>query len=264
MVISTDLRCGSSTPVLDCGAGVRHSATFRDAAARHDLREGRFEGGNARHTPRPRYSEGWSAIVERDGPQALVEGLEGRNLVLVGLPGAGKSSVGKRLANRLAIPFIDADCEIEKAAGMPIADIFARHGEAAFRAGEARVIARLLADGPKVIATGGGAFMAETTRRAIAERGIAIWLDATSDVLVARVARRDHRPLFRGVDARDKIEELRARRDPVFAQADVRVMSSAGPHDKVVRAVIDAVSARVLGRRDDGTNLDAAPAAVRR
>lgn len=183
--------------------------------------------------------------MDRDGPQALVEALGGRSLVLVGLPGAGKSSVGKRLAARLAIPFVDADCEIEKAAGMAIADIFATHGEPAFRDGEARVIARLLSEGPKVIATGGGAFMAAGTRQAIAERGIAIWLDARTDVLVARVSKRDHRPLFHGVDPRTKIEELRAARDPVFTEAPIRVISSAGPHERVVTAILEAVKARL-------------------
>jgi len=190
--------------------------------------------------------------VDRDGPRALLEALAGRNLVLVGLPGAGKSSVGKRLSARLAIPFVDADCEIEKAAGMPIADIFATHGEPAFREGEARVIARLLADGPKVIATGGGAFMTSETRRAIAERGVAIWLDARTDVLVSRVAKRDHRPLFHGVDPRRKIEELRAVRDAVFAEAPVRVTSSAGPHERVVTAIIEGVRTHLPAGADAG------------
>ena len=106
--------------------------------------------------------------------------------------------------------------------------------------------------------------MAETTRRAIAERGIAIWLDATSEVLVARVARRDHRPLFHGVDPQAKIDELRAKRDPVFAEADVRIVSSAGPHDKVVKATIDAVLARLLGGSNGGDPVETAPAAARR
>lgn len=190
----------------------------------------------------PRWNGGMERAVDGDGPRALLEALSGRNLVLVGLPGAGKSSVGKRLAARLGIPFVDADCEIEKAAGMPIAEIFAAHGEPAFREGEARVIARLLTDGQRVIATGGGAFMSEVTRRAVADRGIAIWLDARTDVLVSRVAKRDHRPLFQNVDPRQKIEELRAVRDPVFAEAPVRVTSSSGPHERVVNAIIKALS----------------------
>jgi len=163
----------------------------------------------------------------------------------VGLPGAGKSSVGKRLAARLGLPFVDADCEIEKAAGMAISEIFATRGEPAFREGEARVIARLLAEGQRVIATGGGAFMTEATRRAIAELGIAIWLDARTDVLVSRVAKRDHRPLFHGVDPKRKIEELRAVRDPVFAEAPIRVTSSSGPHERVVNAIVEALAAHL-------------------
>jgi shikimate kinase len=182
--------------------------------------------------------------VERDGPRALLEALGDRNLVMVGLPGAGKSSVGKRLAARFHIPFVDADCEIEKAAGMAIPEIFKVHGEPAFREGERRVIQRLLKEGPHVIATGGGAYMAEATRAAITERGIAIWLDAASDVLIARIAKRDHRPLFHNVDPRARLEELRAVRDPVFALADVKVQSSAGPHERVVDAILAALRDR--------------------
>lgn len=242
MCISTGSGVDACGAPLDWTAAVLHSGRLSGAAGlrrarRRELRAANAHGGGE--------TKGWSETVDRDGPKALVEALGGRNLVLVGLPGAGKSSVGKRLAARLSIPFVDADCEIEKAAGMAIADIFASHGEPAFREGEARVIARLLSDGPKVIATGGGAFMAEATRRAIAERGIAIWLDARTDVLVSRVAKRNHRPLFQGVDPRAKIEELRAARDPVFAKAPVRVTSSAGPHERVVTAVLDAVQARL-------------------
>lgn len=174
--------------------------------------------------------------AERD---ALLAALAGRNVVLVGLPGVGKSSVGRRLAAALEIPFVDADHEIEKAAGMTIADIFASRGEAAFREGEARVIARLLEDGPQVIATGGGAFMAPATRAAIAGRGLSVWLDATDEVLLSRIAKRTNRPLFNGVDPAARLAELRAVRDPVFAEAAVRVTSSAGPHERVVTKIID-------------------------
>lgn len=162
--------------------------------------------------------------------------------VLVGLPGVGKSSVGRRLAGRLRLPFVDADVEIERAAGMSIAEIFEQHGEGAFRDGEARVIARLLREGPQVIATGGGAYMRPETRAAIAENGLAIWLDAPSEVLLSRIARRSHRPLFQGVDAREKLAELRVVRDPVFAQAPIRVISSAGPHERVVAAILTALA----------------------
>ncbi|XWN34016.1 MAG: shikimate kinase [Devosia sp.] len=186
--------------------------------------------------------------VTRQDRQELVRiksGIGRRTLVLVGLPGAGKSTVGKRLAARLGLKFADADGEIERAAGMSIAEIFQRDGEPAFRAGERRVIARLLRKGPQVLATGGGAFMAEETRAAIAKDGISIWLDAPSSVLLARVARRSHRPLFNGVDPGAKLMELRAQRDPVFALAKVKVTSSSGPHDRVVDDIVRALAALV-------------------
>lgn len=168
------------------------------------------------------------------------------NIVLVGLPGVGKSSVGRRLAGRLALPFVDADAEIEAAAGMTIPDIFATHGEAAFREGETRVITRLLKEGPKVIATGGGAFMSPATRAAIAEYGVSVWLDATNEVLLARIGRRNNRPLFHGVDPARRLAELRAARDPVFAEATIRIASSAGPHERVVNRIVNAL--RMQGR----------------
>lgn len=176
-----------------------------------------------------------------DGPEALRAVLGERNLVLVGLPGAGKSSIGKRLAARVGLPFVDADCEIEKAAGMTIREVFAAHGEAAFREGEARVIARLLREGPQVIATGGGAFMSAATRAAVAEGGLGIWLDASTDVLLSRIVKRSHRPLFHNVDPRTKLLELRSVRDPVFAEAPIHVTSSAGPHERVVASIVAAV-----------------------
>lgn len=246
MCISTGRAGAGAAGRLDWSGAVLQSERLADAAPTAECVD-RAPAAIARVAGQGRRArtKEWSQTVDRDGPAALLEALSGRNLVLVGLPGAGKSSVGKRLAARLGIPFVDADCEIEKAAGMAIADIFATHGEPAFREGEARVIARLLAEGPRVIATGGGAFMAEETRRAIAERGVAIWLDARTDVLVARVARRDHRPLFQGVDPRTKIEELRAVRDPVFAEAPVKVTSSAGPHERVVTAIVEGVLAHL-------------------
>lgn len=179
--------------------------------------------------------------------EALRARLGTRSLVLVGLPGAGKSSVGKRLAARLHLAFVDADCEIEKAAGLSIADIFERHGEPAFREGEERVIARLLQEGPQVLATGGGAFMSAATRAAIAQRGVAIWLDATTDVLVSRIAKRNHRPMFRNVNPWAKVKELRSMRDPMFAQAPIRVVSSAGPHERVVSRILTALDRLAMG-----------------
>lgn len=178
-----------------------------------------------------------------DGLTLLSAAIRSRNLVLVGLPGAGKSSVGKRLSARLRMPFVDADCEIERAAGMSVSEIFASRGEAAFRDGEARVIARLLREGPQVIATGGGAFMAAATRSLIASDGIAIWLDASTDVLLSRIVKRNTRPLFHNVDRLEKLLALRAVRDPLFAEAPIRVMSSSGPHERVVTAILTELQA---------------------
>lgn len=180
-------------------------------------------------------------MLGQAGPPALVMALGRRSPVLVGLPGAGKSSVGRRLAARLRVPFVDADTEIEKAAGMTIAEIFEVHGEPSFRDGEARVIARLLRGGPHVIATGGGAYMRAETRQAIDALGIGIWLDASTEVLLARIVKRATRPLFHNVDPRQTLVDLRAVRDPVFAGARIRIASSAGPHERVVNAVLAAL-----------------------
>lgn len=162
----------------------------------------------------------------------------GRTLVLVGLMGAGKSSVGRRLATRLALPFTDADHEIEAAAGMTISEIFARHGEPAFRDGERRVIARLLGDPVHVLATGGGAYMDERTRAVIRERAVSIWLRAELDELARRVARRTDRPLLKGADPRAVLERLMAERYPVYAQADITVPSSSGSADETVDRIL--------------------------
>ncbi len=161
-----------------------------------------------------------------------------RSLVLVGLMGAGKSSVGKRLAARLGLPFFDADTEIEKAAGASIPDIFAEHGETAFRDGERRVIARLLEQSPIVLATGGGAFMNEETRARIRERALSVWLKAELDVLVRRCARRSNRPLLLQGDPRSVLAGLMAQRYPVYAEADITVLTGDGPHEGVVERII--------------------------
>lgn len=165
-----------------------------------------------------------------------------RPIVLIGLMGSGKSSLGRRLAARLALPFFDADHEIEQAAGLTISEIFARFGEAHFRNGERRVIARLVDGQPKVIATGGGAFMNGETRALILERAITIWLDAEVDTLVERVGRRDHRPLLKGRDARQVLEELAAIRNPVYAQAPIHVISKPQPHEASVDAILEALA----------------------
>ena len=165
-----------------------------------------------------------------------------RPIVLIGLMGTGKSTVGKRLAARLHLPFVDADHEIEHAAGLGIPEIFARYGEAEFRDGERRVLARLIDGKPKVIATGGGAFMQPETRALILEKTIAIWLDADIDVLVERVGRRDgSRPLLANRDPRQVLTELAAIRNPVYALAPIHVRSEPQPHEATVDAIMGAL-----------------------
>lgn len=161
-----------------------------------------------------------------------------KSIVLVGLMGAGKSSIGRRLATRLGMPFIDSDVEIEKAAGMSIDDIFTRHGEAHFRDGERKVIGRLLDGPPVVLATGGGAFMNMETRTRIKASALSIWLDAELDVLLRRCLKRSNRPLLRQGDPRETLLRLKTERDPVYAQADFSVHSGDGPHELVVEAII--------------------------
>ncbi|MBQ0824072.1 shikimate kinase [Microvirga terrae] len=165
-----------------------------------------------------------------------------RSLVLVGLMGAGKSTVGRRLAQTLKLPFRDADHEIEAAAGMTIPEIFAIHGEAHFRDGERRVIARLLQEGPIVLATGGGAFMNEETRHRIAEHGISLWLKADLDILMRRVRKRATRPLLQNPDPEGTMRRLMELRYPVYATANVTIDSHEAPHDRVVADVIKALS----------------------
>ncbi|HXQ83768.1 MAG TPA: shikimate kinase [Xanthobacteraceae bacterium] len=175
---------------------------------------------------------------------AILPLLGRRSIVLVGMMGVGKSSIGRRLGTRLGIPFVDADAEIEKAAGMSIADIFARHGEADFRGGEARVIARLLDGGPQVLATGGGAIMNPDTRALIKTKGISIWLNAEFDVLMRRISKRKHeRPMLQTADPVATLRELLAAREPVYAQADLTMQSREVPHDAIVTEIITALGA---------------------
>jgi shikimate kinase len=169
--------------------------------------------------------------------------LAGRGIVLVGLMGAGKSSIGRRLAARLGVPFVDTDNEIEASAGCSISEIFARHGEAAFRDGERRVIARLLNMPAQVMATGGGAFMDPVTREAIRRHGVSVWLRAELDVLVRRCARRGGRPLLDQGDPSAVLAKLMEERYPVYAQADIVVDSSDGPHDAVVESILARLAA---------------------
>jgi shikimate kinase len=164
-----------------------------------------------------------------------------RPIVLVGLMGVGKTTVGRRLAQRLHLPFVDADAEIETAAGMRITEIFERFGEAHFRDGERRVIARLIDGSPKVIATGGGAFVQGDTRALILDQATAIWLDADPQILAERVAKRDHRPLLRGKEPLQVLTELAAARNPYYALAPIHVRSRAQPHDATVAAILQAL-----------------------
>jgi shikimate kinase len=179
---------------------------------------------------------GLESPLARELARGIVAGLGGRSIVLVGMMGAGKSSVGRRLAVRLGISFVDADTEIESAAGMTIPEIFAKHGEPYFRAGEARVISRLLDHGPQVLATGGGAVMDAHTRELIHAKGISIWLKADLDVLLKRTKRRNDRPLA------GKIMDLLPLREPFYAQSEIVVQSRDEPHETIVDEIIRALT----------------------
>ncbi|MCJ2096173.1 MULTISPECIES: shikimate kinase [unclassified Methylobacterium] len=168
-----------------------------------------------------------------------------RSIVLVGLMGAGKSTVGRRLASRLGLIFKDADSEIEAAAGLTIPDIFAIYGEPSFRDGEERVISRLLRAGPLVLATGGGAYLREATRVRIRESAISVWLKADLDVLMRRVRKRGSRPLLQTEDPEATMRDLMAVRHPVYAAADVVVISREVSHDRVVQDVLEALDAHL-------------------
>jgi shikimate kinase len=170
------------------------------------------------------------------------EALVARSIVLIGLMGAGKTAVGRRLANRLDLPFTDADTEIEIAAGQTVSEIFTEHGEPYFRQGESRVIARLLQGGPQVLATGGGAYMDARTRANIKARGISIWLKAELPVLLHRVRRRDNRPLLDSDDSDKVMRELMEKRYPIYAEADITVESRDVAHDLIVGDVVEALS----------------------
>ena len=184
-------------------------------------------------------NDGVAAVAAAD----ILAALGSRSIVLVGMMGVGKSSIGRRLAVRLGIPFVDADAEIEKAAGMSIAEIFARHGEADFRSGEARVIARLLDGGPQVLATGGGAVMNANTRNAIRAKGVSVWLKADVDVLLRRInKRKNDRPLLQTADPEQTLRALLAEREPVYAQADLTVLSREVAHDAIVADIVVALA----------------------
>jgi shikimate kinase len=173
---------------------------------------------------------------------AIVAALGQRSIVLIGMMGAGKSSVGRRLATRLGLRFVDADTEIEAAAGMSIADIFAAHGEAYFRSGEARVIARLLEGGPQVMATGGGSVMNPDTRTLIHAKGVSVWLDADYEVLLRRVRRRTDRPMLKTADPAETLRRLLAERKPAYAQAALILRSRDAPHETIVNEALAALA----------------------
>ncbi|MEX1035470.1 MAG: shikimate kinase [Sneathiella sp.] len=177
-----------------------------------------------------------------DGVAAVVD-LKARPIVLVGLMGAGKSSVGRRLASQLGLPFKDADTEIEAASNLTVAEFFDIHGEAAFRDGERKVIARLLKEPRHVLATGGGAFMDRKTRSLIARKGCSIWLRAELDVIYKRCMKRNNRPLLKNGNPKAILKELMEERYPVYAEADITVDSGDGPHEIVVDKIITALSA---------------------
>jgi len=167
-----------------------------------------------------------------------------RTIALVGMMGAGKSSVGRRLAVRLDVPFCDADAEIEAAAGCTISDIFERYGESAFRDGERKVIGRLLAEPPHVMATGGGAFIDPETRARMKECAVSVWLKAPVEVLLARILRKDTRPLLKAGEPREVLERLLNEREPIYALADIAIESESGPHCETVERIMAALSER--------------------
>jgi len=167
--------------------------------------------------------------------------LGGRTVVMVGMMGAGKSSIGRRLAARLGLPFVDADAEIEQAANLSISEIFEAHGEPYFRDGERRVIQRLLDGAPKVLATGGGTFINPETRAAIGKAGVSIWLKADRDLILQRVKRRSNRPLLRTADPEATVDRLLAERNPIYAEADIHIQSRDVAHDVVIDDILAAL-----------------------
>ncbi len=178
--------------------------------------------------------------------------LGSRSIVLVGMPGSGKSSIGRRLAPKLGMNFVDADAEIIKAAnGMTIPEIFAKHGEAEFRSLEARVIGRLLEEKPSVIATGGGAFMNADTRASARRNAVSIWLKADIPVLLRRVKRKNDRPLLRGDDPEGTLKQLLSQREQTYAEADIIIISRESPHEAVVEEIVDNLDRWLTARADE-------------
>jgi shikimate kinase len=207
-------------------------------------------GGSAQPSDDDGASQRTQAAPRAKNPPVPMNALAPRlnkTIVLVGLMGAGKSCVGKRLAACLGLPFVDADREIEEAAGCSISDYFAVHGEKTFRDGERRVIQRLLGNPMHVLATGGGAFMDPSTRALVKDKALSIWLKAELDQLLKRIGRRNDRPLLQNVDPRAKLAELIETRYPVYAEADLTVESADGPPDVTVQRVLRAIEAELSG-----------------
>ena len=177
-----------------------------------------------------------------NGTSAPKSSSQNRSVILIGLMGAGKTTIGRRLAARLGIAFVDSDAEIEAAAGLSVQEIFDKYGEKAFREGERKVMLRLLSGPAQVIATGGGAFLDGTIRGVVAEYGTSVWLKATLPVLLERVSRRDHRPLLKTGDPEEILDRLMSERYPIYAEADIVVESGAGPHHVVVDQIIEQLS----------------------
>jgi len=198
---------------------------------------------------RPESSDSGERLDAAAELRRLAEGIASdRTVALVGLMGAGKTTVGRRLAAALRLPFADADAEIVAAAGRSIEEIFAQHGECEFRRGERQVIARMLDGPPYVLATGGGAFIDPRTRALMKEKAISVWLKAPLEVLMKRVARRDDRPLLKEDDPRAVMQKLIDERYPIYAEADLTVESGAGPHNTAAAAVITALRAYLAAR----------------
>jgi shikimate kinase len=206
-------------------------------------------------TPAHSAADQAAAVRSRD---ALMTALGSRSIVLVGMMGAGKSSIGRRLADRLGIPFVDVDTEIERGAGMTIAEYFDKYGERDFRSGEVRVISRLLDQGPPVLATGGGAFLHPDTRAGIRRKAVSVWLRAELEVLLRRVRRRTDRPLLKTEDLAATLSRLKCERDPVYAEADLSIHSREVPHETIVDEIIAALATH-LGHRDPGDASDQQP-----
>jgi shikimate kinase len=194
-------------------------------------------------------TEGNHGAAAQEHAASVRRALRKRSIILVGMMGSGKSSIGRRIAAALELPFVDADAETEAAAGMTIEEMFRVHGEPYFREGEERVIRRILQNGPQIVSTGGGAVISAQTRAAIAQSGVSIWLDAPLDLLLQRVSRRDNRPLLKTDDPRAVLERLMSERGKYYAEADLRYESRDAPHETVVDEILALLSSHLAAER---------------